>query len=655
MPKLKRITFTLIVATALLLGVLVVLRMVGISEPKLEQEHGIRHQNPAADIGVGSPAPSSPAVQVPPPAPVVALIEMDSPDSSHPVERALASGIILDSRIEKTGAANQWIRTRLAKTEAQPRLVRVVELWKVDPITRQATSLSREMFLADQLILKAAPGVKELQLRRSLAALDMFLDSPIADGVFPVRLGEASLDAVPEALKVLARHPELAESAEPDGVGFGGGTPNDARFSEQWGLHNTGQLGGAIDADVDAPEFWDIIGITPDIVIAVLDSGLNFTHPDLQGVAWINPGEIAGDGIDNDSSGKIDDINGWDFVNNDNNPTDDHGHGSNVTGIIAANRNNSVGIAGMLSGVQILVCKILNSSNSGTTSNLIAAVTYARQRGVTIMNLSLQNYPYSSTLNTEFTACESAGILLSICAGNQGVNNDTTPNYPSSYPQSNIISVGNHDRTDVRWSGSFNPSNYGLVSVDLFAPGRDILSTVLGTSYASYTGTSQATPYVTAVCAANKYANPSWKATNIKESVLSSVITRPSFNGVCVTGGRLNSVNAVAHAFRQLPSQDTDGDGFSNLFEYLAGTRMDTVSDQPALLTEINDGFLRHGLPRVLRPDAHFEIETSTDLKTWTTAGVADFSTPSTLLGGILLSGQSRAFLRIKAIPLPEP
>lgn len=648
MTKLKKNIFTLIVAIFLFFSVLVVLRIVGMSEAQLGQES-------TSDHDVASPIPSSPAVQAPPPPPVTTLIELDSPDSSHPVERALANGTILDSRIEETGIANQWIRTRLAKTDVQPRLVRVVELWEVDPITQQVTSLSREMFLADQLILEAAPGFEELQLRHSLAALDMFLDSPIADGVFSVRLRQGTLDAVPQALKVLARHPELVESAEPDGVGFGGGIPNDARFSEQWGLHNTGQLSGTIDADVDAPEFWDIIGSTPGIVIAVLDSGLNFTHPDLQGVAWINLGEIAGDSIDNDSSGKIDDINGWDFVNNDNNPTDDHGHGSNVTGIIAANRNNNVGIAGMLDGVPILICKILNSSNGGTTSNLIAAVTYARQRGVTIMNLSLQNYPYSSTLNTEFTACESAGILLSICAGNQGVNNDTTPNYPSSYQQSNIISVGNHDRTDVRWSGSFNPSNYGLVSVDLFAPGRKILSPVLGTDYSSYTGTSQATPYVTAVCAAIKYANPAWKATNIKESVLSSVVTRPSFNGVCVTGGRLNSVNAVAHAFRQLPSQDTDGDGSSNLFEYLAGTRADTETNRPALFTEINGGFLRHGLPRVLRPDAHFEIETSTDLKTWTTAGVADFSTPSTLLGGILLSSQPRAFLRIKAIPQSEP
>jgi subtilisin family serine protease len=648
MPKLKHIIFTMIVATSLFFGVLVVMRIVGMSEPQLGQK-------PAADLDVVSAIPSSPAVQAPPPVPVTTLVEHDSPDSSHPVERALARGTIIDSRIEKTGVANQWIRTRLAKTDVQPRLVRVVELWEVEPITQQATSLNREMFLADQLILKAAPGVNEHQLRRSLATLDMSLDGPIADRVFSVRLGQGTLDAVPQALKVLASHPELVESAEPDGVGFGGGTPNDECFSEQWGLHNTGQLSGTVDADVDAPEFWDIIESTPGIVIAVLDSGLNFTHPDLQNIAWINPGEISGDGLDNDSSGRVDDMNGWDFVNNDNNPTDDHGHGSNVTGIIAANRNNSVGIAGMLNGVRILVCKVLNSSNSGTTSNLIAAVTYARQRGVTIMNLSLQNYPFSNTLNTEFTVCEIAGILLSICAGNQGANNDITPNYPSSYPQSNIISVGNHDRTDVRWSGSFNPSNYGLMSVDLFAPGRDILSPVLGTDYSSYTGTSHSTPYVTAVCAAIKYANPSWKATNIKDAVLSSVITRPSFNGVCVTGGRLNSVNAVAHAFRQLPSQDSDGDGFSNLIEYLTGTRMDTESNRPALFTEISGGFLRHGVQRALRPDAHLKIETSTDLETWTTTGVADFSTPSNLLGGILLSGQPRAFLRIKASPIPEP
>ncbi len=231
----------------------------------------------------------------------------------------------------------------------------------------------------------------------------------------------------------------------------------------------------------------------------------------------------------------------------------------------------------MLAGARILVCKILNASNSGLTSNLIAATTYARQRNVPVMNLSLQSYPYDSTLDAAFTACQSAGIVLSICAGNQGLNNDTTPNYPSCYTHSNIIAVGNHDRTDVRWSGSFNPSNFGLASMNLFAPGRNILSPILGTAYSSYTGTSQATPYVTAVCGAIKYANPSWAATRIKSCILGSVVIKASYGGICVTGGRINAVSAMSHAFRQLPLQDTDGDRFSNLFEYLAGTRMDTL------------------------------------------------------------------------------
>jgi hypothetical protein len=149
-------------------------------------------------------------------------------------------------------------------------------------------------------------------------------------------------------------------------------------------------------------------------------------------------------------------------------------------------------------------------------------------------------------LDAEFTACQTAGILLCICAGNQGANNDLTPNYPSSYPHANIIAIGNHDRTDVRWSGSFNPSNYGAVSVDLFAPGRDILAPVLGAGYANYTGTSQATPFVTAVAAALKYLHPTWQAPEIKRRILDTVTKRSSYAGLCTTGGRLNAAAAVA-------------------------------------------------------------------------------------------------------------
>ena len=458
--------------------------------------------------------------------------------------RAVADGVVLETRLTADASGTVWSRIRLVQARVQPRPVRVVEEW--GGANGEWTCRRCDMYLADQLIVEARANISRVELGQRLASLGFVLGARVSGRNFTVRLPTSNLAAEPTAMRVLAAHPELVERIEMDGVGFGAGVPNDARFGEQWGMSNTGQSGGTVGADVHATQFWDVLDRTPGVVVAVLDTGLNFTHPDLQGLTGANAGEIAGDGIDNDADGLIDDANGWDFVNNDNDPTDDHGHGSNVTGILAAARNNGVGTAGMLNGVRVLVCKILNSSNSGTTSNLIAATTYARLRGVPVMNLSLQNYPYSATLDAEFTACQNAGILLCICAGNQGVSNDATPNYPSSYPQPNIIAVGNHDRTDVRWSGSSNPSNYGLNSVDLFAPGREILGPILGTDYQLYTGTSQATPFVTAVAAALKYLNPTWKATEIKNRILSTVVTLPAYQGICSSGGRLNAYAAIA-------------------------------------------------------------------------------------------------------------
>jgi subtilisin family serine protease len=578
------------------------------------------------------------------------VVPADSSDASHPVERAVALGEVLESRSEVVEARRIWQRVRTVRTGVQPRPVRVVERWERTGEGKLHCA-SRDMFLADQLIVAGAAGVDGAEVERLLATGGMMMERKISAELFTVRLASAALDAVPQAIGFLSNHHGLVATAEPDGVGFGAGIPSDLSFGNQWGHHNTGQSGGTVDADVDAPEFWDIIGSAPGIVVAVLDSGLNSNHPDLLDLSWVNPGELAADGIDNDGNGKVDDIAGWDFVGDDNNPADDHGHGSNVTGILAATRNNAKGIAGMIGGVKILVCKILNSSNSGLTSDLIAAVAYSRQHGVPVMNLSLQNYPLSSTLNHEFNTCQSAGILLSICAGNQGVNNDITPNYPSCYPHPNIIAAGNHDRTDARWSGKFGPSNYGVTTVDLFAPGSEILSPILGTAYSYYTGTSQATPYVTAVCAAIKHANPSWTAEQIKASVLGSVVTRPAFAGLCASGGRLNAANAMGHALRQLPDRDSDGDGHANLLEYLAGTRIDANGSRPAIVREVAGGYLKLGMPRVSRPDAYLEVQSSSDLNTWTIVGITDFSTSGQLLGGIPLSGTGQRFLRIRGMP----
>lgn len=593
------------------------------------------------------PLPSLPSVALP----VSSItLPVDSPASDHPVEQAVAKGKVLDERMVWV-AGGRILRSRLVKSGLRKNLLRIEEEWSQD--ASGWVCFRRDMYLADQLILKTRPNVSPDVLKAALENLGMDFGKFIAPETFTVRLREATLDSAPRALATLTADGSLVESAEADGVGFGAAVATDPSFTNQWALQNTGQSGGTVGADINATGLWDIMATVSGVTVAVLDTGLNFTHPDLQGVAWTNPGEIAGDGIDNDGDGYIDDVNGWDFTNNDNDPTDDHGHGSNVSGIITANRNNDEGIAGTVGGVKLLVCKVLNSANSGDASSLLAGVTYARLRGVPIMNLSLQFYPFSTALSNEFNACQSTGILMCICAGNAGQNNDVSPNYPSCYLHTNIVAVGNHDRTDVIWASNPNKSNYGPTNVDLFAPGRDILGPDKLAGYSYFTGTSQATPFVTAVAAAIKYVNPDWKSAQIKTAIMNSVTTKAAYTGKCVSGGRLNALRSVAYAITQEPTNDPDGDKVSNLFEYLAGTRLDDNTSQPVITSSLESGYLHLKMPRITRTDAHFEVEKTADFSAWTKVGVTDFSTTTLLDGGIPASGNSAGYLRVKAVVGP--
>jgi subtilisin family serine protease len=563
--------------------------------------------------------------------------------SADPSVRALAQGTLIQERLLPGTPAGFWQRERLISSSIQERLLHVRELWELDAFHQRWIHHQRDIYLADQVIVRTRPNVTRKTLEARLEANGMRLLESIAQELYTVELPGKDLDAMAEGLGLLAAMPDCVAFSEPDGVGFGAAMPNDPQFNIQWGHHNTGQSSGVVDADVDAPEFWDIMQTANGTVIAVLDSGLDFNHQDLQGVAWANPGEIPNDGMDNDSNGRVDDVYGWDFVNSDNDPFDDHYHGTHVTGIIAASRDNSIGVTGMISGVKILVCKLLNASNSGTTSNLIAATTYARQLGVPIMNLSLQSYPYNTTLNTEFDACNAAGILLSICAGNQGRDVDVQPNYPSCYPHGNIIAVGNHDRTDNRYSGS----NYGLANVDIFAPGTSVYAPMPGNSYSTLTGTSMATPFVTAMATAIKSLNPAWRADQIKNSILSSAIPHSAYNQICTTGGRFNAVTAIAHAIRSNPWADADADGHSNLLEYCAGSRLDNAGSIPYISLAQEDGYLRMRMPHVNRPDVLLKLSRSGDLASWDNDEVTDFSTENVIEGGIPLNGSLGRFLRI--------
>lgn len=260
--------------------------------------------------------------------------------------------------------------------------------------------------------------------------------------------------------------------------------PNDPRFNELWGLHNTEKTGGTGQADIRMPEAWDLFTGDSSIVIGVIDTGVDYAHEDLQGNMWVNPGETS-NGLDDDGNGYIDDIYGINAVADSGDPMDDYGHGTHVSGIMGAVGNNRVGVVGVNWQVKIMALKFLNSDGWGYISDAIECIEYVlmmkEDNGVNIKvtNNSWGGGGYSLSLYTAIKALRDAGILFIAAAGNGSSNNDDFPSYPSSYKLDNIISVAATDHNDdLAWF-----SNYGATSVDLAAPGVDTLSTVISYPY----------------------------------------------------------------------------------------------------------------------------------------------------------------------------
>ena len=314
--------------------------------------------------------------------------------------------------------------------------------------------------------------------------------------------------------------------------------PNDPSFSLLWGLHNTGQRGTA-DADIDAPEAWDLSTGSSAVVVAVIDTGVDYTHPDLAANIWTNPGEIAGDGIDNDRNGFIDDIHGWDFYNNDSQPLDDNGHGTHCAGTIGAVGGNGIGVTGVMWNTRIMPLKFMSSSGSGYTSDAVAAILYADMMGADVLSNSWGGPDYSSALES---AIAGSPALVVCAAGNNGRNADTYPMYPAAYTCPQIVSVASYSPYD-RLS-SF--SNYGPVSVDVAAPGEYIYSTLKGGGYGYKSGTSMATPHVAGLAGLLKSNSPGLSNLDLKAAILDSVDQRSSLTGKIATGGLINAANALS-------------------------------------------------------------------------------------------------------------
>jgi subtilisin family serine protease len=251
--------------------------------------------------------------------------------------------------------------------------------------------------------------------------------------------------------------------------------PNDTRYPQMWNLNNTGQSGGTPGADISAPEAWDITTGDPNIIVAVVDTGVDYQHPDLAANIWTNTAEANGvTGVDDDGNGYIDDIHGYDFVMSDGDPMDRYGHGTHVAGTIAAIGNNALGVVGVNWHCKIMACRFLDASGSGYTDDAISAINYAVANGAKIINNSWGGGDYSTLLEDAITNARDHGVLFVAAAGNDASDNDTVPFYPASYNVSNVIAVAATNRYDAL--SSF--SNFGHNTVHLGAPGEEILSSV---------------------------------------------------------------------------------------------------------------------------------------------------------------------------------
>lgn len=350
------------------------------------------------------------------------------------------------------------------------------------------------------------------------------------------------------AVRTLNALPEV-EYAEPDYVVHHTATPNDTYFGLQWGMLNTGQsvngVVGTAGADIRATQAWDIFTGDPNFVIAVIDTGMQLNHPDLAANLYTNPGEIPGNGVDDDGNGYVDDVNGWNFYNGTNNPSDSGGHGTHTAGTVGAVGNNGVGVTGVNWQCKLMPLKFLGP-NGGYTSDAILAVQYCTTMGVKVSNNSWGGGGYSQALYDAINASKSVGHIFVAAAGNGGSdqigdNNDSTPHYPSNYNLDNIIAVAATDSRDAR--AGF--SNYGAISVDLGAPGVNIASTYTSSNYVYNSGTSMACPHVAGVAALVYARNPGWTYQQVRSQILTTVRPAASMANITTTGGILNAAAAL--------------------------------------------------------------------------------------------------------------
>jgi subtilisin family serine protease/subtilisin-like proprotein convertase family protein len=374
----------------------------------------------------------------------------------------------------------------------------------------------------------------------------------IANGELAVVKLPAGSD-VAAAIEELGRDPDVLY-AEPNYIVRALATPNDPRFPELVGLDNTGQTGGTPGADIGAVAAWDRETGSAGIVVAVIDTGVDYSHEDLAANMWVNPGEIPGNRADDDGNGVVDDVHGFNALQRNGNPFDDHFHGTHCAGTIGAVGDNGIGVAGVNWQTQIMAIKFLDDTGFGTIEDAIASVDYAIAQQNAGINLRVLSNSWGGTgfsqgLLDAITAAGEADLLFVAAAGNAASDNDLDPIYPASYEAPSVVAVAATDHDDQL---AFF-SNFGAESVDLGAPGVDVLSTMPGQSYELLSGTSMATPHVAGAAALALSVNETLTTAELKDLLLTTGDPLPALEGITVSGRRLDAASLLEQVGSPVP------------------------------------------------------------------------------------------------------
>jgi len=388
-------------------------------------------------------------------------------------------------------------------------------------------------YKAGEVLLKFKNQVQQQGINRVLSQVGIQVIKQLS-AVQVYRCRISGTKSVLDAVAQCKSSPDV-EYAEPNYIYHTSIVPNDPRFSSLYGMRM-----------IQAPEAWDIQKGSKSVIVGVIDTGIDANHKDLRDNVWRNPGE-SGNGkennrVDDDNNGFVDDVQGWDFVNNDNKPFDDNEHGTHVSWSIGAVGNNSEGVAGVSWNVSIMPLKFLDASGSGSTGDAVEAIIYATNLGAKILSNSWGGGGRSQALEDAIQFANDHGVLFVAAAGNEFSNNDQAPTFPANYEIENVISVAASTENN-RLAGF---SNFGAKTVELAAPGNQILSTVPGDRYALLSGTSMATPHVSGAAALVLSQYPTLTMQQLAVRLLGSVDLSAAYAGKVSTGGRLNVNRALS-------------------------------------------------------------------------------------------------------------